>query len=218
MELESITCGACGAPLQTPDNARFVTCNFCHANLVIHRETSVTYSEKIADIDERTRRMADDLKELRSESDLAKLERELERKRQNSGAFDEVMQGVGTMLSAIFVAGVMAVYFGGRALLLLVTLGSAGVVATATCFKKFARWIADKRQDPQAPLQLARALDDEVAHNGQEHHGDVDPPSSDGPPSDDPVENFLERSEENARPARDEVAAYLDRAEHGSGK
>jgi DNA-directed RNA polymerase subunit RPC12/RpoP len=51
MQLESITCNHCGAPLDVPDAANFVKCNHCDSRLAIKRTQSTTYTEELAGLD-----------------------------------------------------------------------------------------------------------------------------------------------------------------------
>ena len=76
MELQPVACANCGAPLSVPGEVRFVTCNHCNSTLEIRRTESVTYSEKIAQIDVRTERIESQLESMR-------LERELEEREHN---------------------------------------------------------------------------------------------------------------------------------------
>jgi LSD1 subclass zinc finger protein len=79
MNLETVTCNNCGAPLDVPAGARFVTCTHCQARLEVHRDASVVYTEKVAEIADNTHRMADDLAELRHNSDVEQAVRQWER-------------------------------------------------------------------------------------------------------------------------------------------
>lgn len=82
MELNSISCGNCGAPLRVPAEARFVTCNHCQSHLAVKHSDSVTWTEKLGELDERTERLEDELSELRYETALQRLDREWERERE----------------------------------------------------------------------------------------------------------------------------------------
>ena len=74
MELKSVSCGNCGAPLQVPEAVRFLTCNHCGSSLEIKSTDSVTYSEQIAQIDERTERIEQKLEVLELERELDQLD------------------------------------------------------------------------------------------------------------------------------------------------
>jgi DNA-directed RNA polymerase subunit RPC12/RpoP len=71
MDLKSVSCGNCGAPLQVPGAVRFLNCNHCGSSLEIKHTNSVTYCEMISQIDERTERIEQKL-------EIMELERELE--------------------------------------------------------------------------------------------------------------------------------------------
>jgi hypothetical protein len=83
MELSSISCGNCGAPLQVPADARFVTCNHCRSQLAVKHTDSVTYTEILEELDERTERMEEELAQLRYQSDLHRIDRQWERERES---------------------------------------------------------------------------------------------------------------------------------------
>lgn len=82
MELESIACNNCGAPLEVPPGANFVSCNHCGSNLAVRRSTSVSYTENVDQIDQRTESMARQLAELRYHQELENLDRQWERERE----------------------------------------------------------------------------------------------------------------------------------------
>ena len=82
MELKSVGCGNCGAALQIPDVARFVTCNHCGSALEIKHTPDVIYSEKIAQIDERTGRLEQQLQVLQLQNELTALDLAWEKSRQ----------------------------------------------------------------------------------------------------------------------------------------
>ncbi len=81
MELLSLTCQNCSAPIQVPVGAKFVTCSHCGAQLAVKRNDSIAYTETLETIDSRTERMAVQLDDLQRQSDVANLDREWELKR-----------------------------------------------------------------------------------------------------------------------------------------
>ncbi|HEX3997561.1 MAG TPA: hypothetical protein VHX65_03315 [Pirellulales bacterium] len=112
MNLETIACINCGAPLQVPRDARFVTCTHCHTSLAVRRNDSATYTEKLAQIDERTGVMESELAQLHNEAELARIDREWEQERQTylSRGNDGQMVEPSVVGSVIF--GIIAVVFG----------------------------------------------------------------------------------------------------------
>ena len=83
MELTPVSCNHCGASLQVADTDRFVTCRYCNSQLEIKRSESTISTAVLQNIDHNTAAMADDLHALRRESQLERLDREWELRRQN---------------------------------------------------------------------------------------------------------------------------------------
>src|SRR5262245_6916663 len=82
MQLESLLCNHCGAPLQVPPDANFVICASCGSQLAVKRTPTVVYTEVLRKLDQRTRQMAADLRDLRLQSELEQVDREWEDERQ----------------------------------------------------------------------------------------------------------------------------------------
>ena len=76
--LESVACNNCGAGLDVPEGARFVTCAHCGSRLAVHRNPTAAYTEVLDRLDERTERMAGDLERIRLHDELERLDREWE--------------------------------------------------------------------------------------------------------------------------------------------
>ena len=95
MKVESLACDNCGASLEVPEKANYVTCNYCSTQLRIHREESVTFSEVVeklkkrtakvekrtAEVEERTEEVEDQLALLKIERELDQIDRDWERER-----------------------------------------------------------------------------------------------------------------------------------------
>jgi DNA-directed RNA polymerase subunit RPC12/RpoP len=83
MELIALTCRHCGAPLEVPDDAKYVTCMHCGTQLVVRHRGSAAYTEKIDALDQRTDRTEDQVDDLHRRTALAELDRgwEIERER-----------------------------------------------------------------------------------------------------------------------------------------
>ncbi len=82
MKLLALNCNQCGAPLEVPAKAKFVTCNFCSTQLSVQRNDKVAYTEAIEEIQERTRQMSEDLKYLKKQSAVEDLDRSWRRRRE----------------------------------------------------------------------------------------------------------------------------------------
>ena len=74
MNLDTIACNQCAAPLSIPEAAKFVTCNHCHANLAIRRNDSVKYTEIVEKIAEQTANLAEQVAHLRYQNELERIE------------------------------------------------------------------------------------------------------------------------------------------------
>ncbi len=121
MELQAVACANCGAPLAVPGEARFVTCNHCDCTLEIKHTESVTYSEKMAQIDVRTERIEAKLDVMRLEGDLEACEQEWNREKLNFTSVNEKGEKIApTVAGHLWTAGVIVV-FG------LVLIGRSGV-------------------------------------------------------------------------------------------
>jgi DNA-directed RNA polymerase subunit RPC12/RpoP len=76
MEIQSVRCNHCGAPLEVGMETRFVTCQFCNSQLEVKRTESTVFTEEIAKISQNTERMAGSLEVLELQNDLERLDRE----------------------------------------------------------------------------------------------------------------------------------------------
>jgi len=79
MQLESVNCGNCGAPLQIPESAQYVTCNHCHSSLAVKRTETVTLTEKLERAHERIEETERQLAELVYKNELSEEHRRWER-------------------------------------------------------------------------------------------------------------------------------------------
>lgn len=79
MELVGVLCNSCGAPLLITADARIVTCSHCTTQLVVKQNESITFTEPLGEIDERTKRIAEAITDMRYRQELADLERDRKR-------------------------------------------------------------------------------------------------------------------------------------------
>lgn len=82
MELLSLNCNHCGAPLEVPSSARFVTCNHCNSKLAVKRTGSTTYTELLEQIDQRTEQLTEQVAHLSYQNEIHRLDREWELERE----------------------------------------------------------------------------------------------------------------------------------------
>lgn len=81
MKLISLNCNHCGAPIEVPKPAKFVTCRYCNARLAIHH-TGNSYSTELLDqIKSTTDSLVREVEILKGNSELERLDREWERTR-----------------------------------------------------------------------------------------------------------------------------------------
>jgi len=112
METDTLTCNSCGAPLDVPCSAKFVTCNHCSTQLAIRRSDSTTFTEQLNHLVEKTEQLSSRLDDLTTQNELAALDREWELKRE-----DFIVSGndghpiIPTVASSI-IGGVMITVFG----------------------------------------------------------------------------------------------------------
>ena len=76
MNLVTVRCNECGAPLETSDSARYLTCNHCGSQLSVQRTASSIFTEKLEAIEERTEAIAGSIDVIRVQNDIAQLDRE----------------------------------------------------------------------------------------------------------------------------------------------
>jgi DNA-directed RNA polymerase subunit RPC12/RpoP len=80
--VRALTCINCGAPLEVPSEATFVTCSHCGSRLIVRSNNSVAYTEALDKLDKRTEHMAQDIDYIRAQNELQLLEREWELNRE----------------------------------------------------------------------------------------------------------------------------------------
>ncbi|MEQ9408708.1 MAG: hypothetical protein RIK87_13310 [Fuerstiella sp.] len=80
--LEQLTCNSCGAPLQVPETANFVTCNHCSTQLAVRRTNDVTFTEQLDRLAEKTEQLSERIDDLSSHTEVATLDREWEFERE----------------------------------------------------------------------------------------------------------------------------------------
>ena len=110
MQLLSLTCNHCGAPLEVPGEARFVTCTHCSSRLAVQRSGGAAYTEVLEVLDQRTEQIADDVEKLKLENRLERLDREWMLQRDQYMVHDNhgrrhFPSKVGSLFAMVFVIG-----------------------------------------------------------------------------------------------------------------
>ena len=78
MNLISVSCNHCGAPLEFPDSSKFITCKYCKSNLKIQHSGGAIYSEVLEEI----REVSNDVETIKWQNELERVDREWALKRQ----------------------------------------------------------------------------------------------------------------------------------------
>jgi LSD1 subclass zinc finger protein len=81
--LESLLCNSCGAPLSVPPGANFVTCNHCQTQLAVRRTSTVSYTEALQQVAQKTDQLTEQVRYLAWQNELNALDREWEREKQS---------------------------------------------------------------------------------------------------------------------------------------
>ena len=91
MDYETVRCNECGAVLQVPSSARYVTCNHCNIPLEVHRTSVATFTAALPppgaggplrQSDPAWREIADRLDYLERQNELARVDREWDMERE----------------------------------------------------------------------------------------------------------------------------------------
>ncbi len=110
MRVLSLNCNHCGAPLEVPHKTRFLTCAYCSTRLEVHRTGSAAYTETLESIDDRTRKIADDVAALKLHSELEEIDRQWDARRaalliRDKRGNAHVPTRGGTLIGSFLVAG-----------------------------------------------------------------------------------------------------------------
>lgn len=76
MELTSVRCNHCGAPLEIDADTRFVACRFCNSQLEVKRTDSSAFTEVVQELAAKTEAMAGNLKVIELQNEVERLDRE----------------------------------------------------------------------------------------------------------------------------------------------
>lgn len=172
MQIENLRCGNCGAPTPAPAGVNFFTCNHCHSSLAVRRGESISYTEKIDEINARTQDIASELAKLRYESKLARLDRKWDQEREgylfrNKNGQMVEPSGASSVIGGVLVVGfavfwmIVATPLGGRLFFLFGLLFIALVVAsTIVSFSKARLLGMAQRRYQQQREQLSATSSD----------------------------------------------------------
>nr|MBC8289918.1 hypothetical protein [Planctomycetota bacterium] len=115
MELSPVVCNNCGAPLQIPATANFLTCQHCQTQLEVKRNESVAWTEKheqLETIDRRTGQLLDQMAQLRYQTELSHIDRAWDREEQRYMVRDQYGNTRRPSQMGSIVAGCVIAVFG----------------------------------------------------------------------------------------------------------
>lgn len=81
MKIIALNCNHCGAPLEVPAKARFVTCGFCEAKLAVEHTGNSYSTSVLEDLKQTTEQIARDVAAIKSSTAIEKLDAQWERSR-----------------------------------------------------------------------------------------------------------------------------------------
>jgi len=168
VKLESINCGNCGAPLEIPETAQFVTCNHCRSSLAVKRMDSITLTEKLEQTNERLDQTERKLAELVYRNELAEENRRWERQRDSLMVTDKhgnkskpsALAGGLVLIVTLVMAAFASAGIGPLALL----LPMFGIFALVMSMKKQQAYEAAYRLHKQRRREITRKYN-EARHN-----------------------------------------------------
>ena len=133
MQVERLVCNSCGAPLEVPPSANFVTCSHCSSHLRIHRSGSATFTEQLADLAEKTQELSERIDDLAAGSELAAIDREWQMERESLLIRDKHGNNHVPTKGSSLVGGVVITVFG-----CFWTAMAVGITSMAPSFGPFA--------------------------------------------------------------------------------
>ena len=83
MQIESLNCNHCGAPLEVPQTAKFIKCNHCGNQLVIRRSESATFTETVEQLAETTENLTAQVSKLTKQNEVEALDRQWDREKES---------------------------------------------------------------------------------------------------------------------------------------
>ena len=131
MKITKVCCQGCGADLQVDETVRYVTCNYCHARLEVVHDPSVTHTRLMEKLEKNTERMAENLRVIELQNDLARMDREWEQRRESFMVTGKHGHRSLPSTAGSTIGGVVAVVFG------IIWMGAAGSMGAPLPFVLF---------------------------------------------------------------------------------
>ncbi len=124
--MESLNCNSCGAPLQAPEDANYLTCNHCGQTLVVRRTDSATFTEAVERLTETTASLKDEIDDLARHNRLADLDRRWELERETYMITGRYGQRRLPTAGGALVGGVVVAVFGSFWIAMTLGITSSG--------------------------------------------------------------------------------------------
>lgn len=112
MQLEKLVCNSCGAPLEVPSSANFVTCGHCSSRLQIRRTESATYTELLVDLAEKTDELSERIDDLVANSELTAIDSNWQMERESLMVRDKHGNSHAPTKGSSMAAGIIVTLFG----------------------------------------------------------------------------------------------------------
>ncbi len=130
MQVESVSCNNCGAPLEVGISTHYVTCGHCGSRLTIKRTGSSAFTETLEKLDQKADVMAEQLAELRYNAELERIDREWEQERQTFLTTDKRGNKHEPSTAGGIIGAIILIAFG---LFFAITSGTMGAPALFPC-------------------------------------------------------------------------------------
>lgn len=118
MKLLALSCNHCGAPIEAPAKAKFLTCRYCNSRLAVKQSDGAYYTELLETLDQRTKDIAEDIEALRVQNQILQLDNEWTQDRDTYMSTDQrgrrsVPSKAGAIMMGVFmpVVGVIWMVF-----------------------------------------------------------------------------------------------------------
>jgi hypothetical protein len=135
MQLESLICNSCGAPLEVPLSAQYVTCVHCSTQLQIRRTGSVTCTEQLADLTEKTEELSERIDNLATDSKRSEIDSKWQIERESfmvkDGHGNSHIPTKGSSVASGIMVTVFGVFWVGMAIAITSSAPSSGPFAAA---------------------------------------------------------------------------------------
>lgn len=108
MKILSLNCNECGAPLDVPQKAKYVTCGFCDSRLAIQHSGNTYSTEVIEQLVQTTSAIQSDVEELKRRAAISDLDLDWERRKRSYVIKDKNGRESLPSMPGIFAQGIVS--------------------------------------------------------------------------------------------------------------